>query len=206
MTVREMAGKDREQEGVLIVLLRTHQPASTAPCQGPFLPCLLKELVLGKITSAYRDSFMEPTYKLRASFYEHFYQSQEFQIPGIIISIFLLKGLWIRLSLIYTMPVIKTFHLKHTNGLACFVAWCLSQGKGGGRVKLHGNSAVCLRLQLRARCLQRISLPPSRIGSELYHIVHAPGERGPACSMLEIFHILLSWGGGYKERALENRD
>lgn len=157
MTVRETAGKDREQEGVLIVPLRTHQLASTTPCQGPFLPCLLKELVLGKITSAYRDSFMEPTYKLRASFYEHSYQSQESQIPGILISIFLLKGLWIRLSLIYTMPVIKTFHLKHTNGLACFVAWCLSQGKGGRRVKLHGNSAVCLRLQLRAGCLQRIS-------------------------------------------------
>lgn len=48
MTVRETAGKDREQEGVLTVPLHTHQLASIAPCQGPFLPCLLKELMLGK--------------------------------------------------------------------------------------------------------------------------------------------------------------
>lgn len=157
MTVKETAGKDREQGGVLIVPLCTRQLASTAPCQGPFLPFLLKELVLGKTSSAYRDGFMKPTYKLRASFYEHSYQSQESQIPGILISIFLLKGLWIRLSLVYTMPVIKTFHLKRTNGLACFVARCLSQGKGGGLVKLHGNSPVCLRLQRRAGCRQRIS-------------------------------------------------
>lgn len=34
-------------------------------------------------------------------------------------------------QLVYAMPVIKAFHLRHTNGLACFVAWCLSQGKWG---------------------------------------------------------------------------
>lgn len=39
-------------------------------------------------------------------------------------------------QLIYAMPVIKMFHLRHTNGLACFVAWCLSQGKGVGGLEI----------------------------------------------------------------------
>lgn len=117
---------------------------------------------------------------------------------------------WALAQLIYAMPVIKTFHLRHTNGLACFVAWCLSQGTGGGG---GGHEIPWQHFRVPEASVKGLGvfstlLYLSRAGSELCHTVCAHCERGPACSMLEIVHILLTLGEEARReggRELESR-
>lgn len=99
-------------------------------------------------------------------------------------------------QLIYAMPVIKTFHLRHTNGFSLLCSMVAVSGKAGGAG--HGIAWQQFGAsEASATGLGVFSTPPfiSRVESELCHIIYDHCERGPAYSMLERVHILWTWGG-----------
>lgn len=110
--MKRMVEGNKKQEGILI-FPKVYTQTGTCSClPEPFFFFFL-ELVLGKINSASRDNFYRAYLQIKSQLHEHFYQSQESQIPGrfafYVSALIFLKDLCTRLRLVY---VIKMFHLR----------------------------------------------------------------------------------------------